>query len=492
MSPPRFNSPSPPTHRIQTPSSSLRMCKTKMATQATEPSPVTRPERTHRAQPQPHSSSSSSLPPSRTQRSNPAESTRTQKPHRLTTASASASGEASTSTASSAAPYTSGSSYKFSSGTSISSRTSLSSLRESLPENPNIYNFKEICSATNNFLAKRYSPSSSTPSWRCDLRGKDVIVFQKKFWRKIEMSELQERFSVICRSHHSSIIKLLGASISGDHIYLVYDFMNGANLADCLRNPRNPDFTVLSTWISRMQIATDLAHGLDYIHNQTGLSINFVHNHIKSSSVIVTEPSFNARICHFGAAQLCGEIDENDDRKPSKSMPKGEITEFSETEVLETKEPNLRRSNSRRTQFEGVMGYMSPEYQASGVATQEADVYAFGVVILELLSGDEPLKYRFDRSKREFVKTSLIDSAMAAGDGGRLRTWIDKRLKDSFPVDVAEKLTRLALDCVHVDPNERPNMGRVAGKISKLYLASKKWSDNLSVPTEISVSLAPR
>ena len=53
-----------------------------------------------------------------------------------------------------------------------------------------------------------------------------------------------------------------------------------------------------------MQIAADLANGVDYIHNDAG---NFVHNHIKSSSVIVTEPCFNAKICHFGTSELCGE-----------------------------------------------------------------------------------------------------------------------------------------------------------------------------------------
>ncbi|KAF3447720.1 hypothetical protein FNV43_RR08423 [Rhamnella rubrinervis] len=74
----------------------------------------------------------------------------------------------------SSAQYASTSSYKLSSGTSFSSRTSLSSLRDSLPETPHIYDFNEICSATTNFLAKRYaSSSSSTLSWRCTLRGKD-------------------------------------------------------------------------------------------------------------------------------------------------------------------------------------------------------------------------------------------------------------------------------------------------------------------------------
>lgn len=141
---------------------------------------------------------------------------------------------------------------------------------------------------------------------------------------------------------------------------------------------------------------------------------------------------------------------------------------------------------------------MAPEFQASGVATQKSDTYAFGVVILELLSGEEPLKFKYDEKTREFFRTSVIETARDAvddgGDGsvqGKLRKWVDQRLKDSFPVDVAEKLTRVALECVHVDPDKRPNMGRVAGKISKFYLKSRIWSDSIKIP-DITVSLAPR
>ncbi|KAH7542664.1 lysM domain receptor-like kinase 3 [Ziziphus jujuba] len=458
------------------------MCKSKMAIDAAQPSPTTR-----------------------TSRSQPTQSPRNQGPQRPTFASSSSSVEPPSTSNTSSAQYTSTSNYKLSSDTSSSSRTSLSSLRESLPETPHIYDFNEICSATNNFLAKRFaSASSSTPSWRCTLRGKDVIVFQRKFRRKTETSELRALLSLICRSHHSSIVKILGASVSGDHIYLVYEFIYGANLADCLRNQRNPNFTVLSTWMSRMQIAADLAHGLDYIHNKTGLSINLVHNHIKSSSVVVTEPLFNAKICHFGAAQLCGESIGSEERKPF-STGKGKIGEISEeSDESDLKESKLKRSDSRKMQFEGVRGYMSPEYQRTGEATQKSDVYAFGVVILELLSGEEPFRFKFDKTKRDFIRMSVIESAKSAifgdGDGGggggpvegRFRYWVDRRLKDSYPVEVAQKLTRVALECVHVDPDQRPNMGRVAGKISKLYLSSKTWSDNVKVPTEISVSLAPR
>ena len=142
---------------------------------------------------------------------------------------------------------------------------------------------------------------------------------------------------------------------------------------------------------------------------------------------------------------------------------------------------------------------MAPEFQVSGIVTQKCDVYAFGVVILELLSGEEPLKYKYDKTKGDFVKTSVIETAIATIDdvvvddiSGRLRKWVDRRLSDSFPVDVAEKLIRLAIDCVHVEPDKRPNMTRVAGKISKLYLESRIWSDNVRMPSGISVSLAPR
>lgn len=381
---------------------------------------------------------------------------------------------------------------------------SFSTLHESLPESPRIYDFSQINAATNNFLNKQYSAASSTPSWRCTLHGKDVLIFQRKFQRQIELQDLKHRFHKISRSHHMSIIKLLGASFSGEYLYLVYDFVNGASLADCLRNSRSPNFTVLSTWISRMQVATDLAHGLDYIHNKSGLNMSLTHNHIKSSSIVVTEPSFNARICHFGAAQLCNEDDWNniEGEKPSDSRMKAEL-----------KDKRLQKLKSGKLQIKGARGYMAPEYKSTGVATPMTDVYAFGVVILELLSGEEPLKFEFDKIEGNFVRVSLIESAMAVIEGdddeesrsragkissafgveGRLRRWVDHRLNDSFPVHVAEKVARLAIQCVHVDPCKRPNMARVASKISKLYLESRIWSDSVAIPANVSVSLlAPR
>ncbi|XP_022863648.1 lysM domain receptor-like kinase 3 isoform X2 [Olea europaea var. sylvestris] len=362
--------------------------------------------------------------------------------------------------------------YKDSWQSSLSSRTSLSSLRESvLAEQPHIYDFSEISAATRNFLLKPSTSSSSSTSWRCSVRNQDVIVFQRKFRRQLDTQQLIGHLSVICKSHHSSLVRLKGVSISGNYIYLVYDYISGASLADCLRNVKNPNFTVLSSWISRIQIASDVAHGLDYVHNSTGLGFEFVHNHIKSSSVIVTETSLNAKICHFGTAELCGEI------------------------VRETgKLKELKRSDSKMNKFEGTRGYMAPEFQISGIATQKCDVYAFGVVVLELLSGMEALSYRVDEETGAYVRTSVVEVARQAAESGYggIRKWVDRRLKDSFPVEVVEKLTRLALDCVADDPGTRPDMGQVAGRISQMFLESQKWAEKMGVLTDLTVSLAPR
>lgn len=288
------------------------------------------------------------------------------------------------------------------------------------------------------------------------------------------MPELQRKLGLISRSHHNSLCKLIGVSVSGNYIYLAYEYVVGVNLLQCLRNPRNPNFTVLSKWLSRVQIATDVAHGLDYIHNCCGMDSDFVHNHIKCSSIIVTEPNLNAKICHFGTAELCGEI-------PDRTATR------------------LDKLGSGQLKFEGTRGYMAPEFQVSGTPTKQTDVYAFGVVLLELFSGRELLKYSVDEDTGGFTRVSLIETAREAlaGDGsrggfGKLRQWVDKRLRDSYPVEVAKKMVRLALDCIDEDPKKRPDMARIVGSVSRMYLESKSWADQMLMPEDISVSFAPR
>ncbi|XXG84848.1 hypothetical protein AAC387_Pa11g0066 [Persea americana] len=361
-----------------------------------------------------------------------------------------------------------------SSSTSSASVVSLSTLRSSLPENP-LYSFSEISSATNNFRSNRLSSSSS--AFRCSLRGRQVAVFQRRISRQLD---LQRVLSSLCKCHHSSIADLIGASLSGGNIYLVYEFIAGASLSACLRHPQNPAYTVLSTWISRVQVAADLADGLLYIHRNSGIGGDrgLIHNHLKSSSVIVADPSLNAKICYFGAAELTGELPDDRIRDSGEIRP--------------DPGPALARSGSLKMKVKGKRGYMAPELLTAGTLSQKADVYAFGVVLLEILSGEEPLKYRFDEMRGEYERVSLIERAAEAEEERGLRRWIDRRLRDSFPIDVAERMTRVALECVQEEPEKRPDMEAVAGVVSRLYLESKGWAEKMRVPTDFSVSMAPR
>ncbi|OMO95695.1 hypothetical protein CCACVL1_05309 [Corchorus capsularis] len=137
---------------------------------------------------------------------------------------------------------------------------------------------------------------------------------------------------------------------------------------------------------------------------------------------------------------------------------------------------------------------MAPELQFSGLVTQKCDVYAYGVVVLELLSGQEALKFFVDEGNGGYKRLSVIDTAReaAAGGSGGVRRWVDRRLKDSYHVEVAEKMVLLALECVEEDPAKRPDMSKIVGQVSKLYLESKNWADKIGLPTDISVSMAPR
>lgn len=196
-------------------------------------------------------------------------------------------------------------------------------------------------------------------------------------------------------------------------------------------------------------------------------------------------------ICHFGAAFLAGDV-------PAEAS---------------TSLNTLQRLDSRLKKIDGTRGYLAPEVIAGGDVSRRSDVFALGVLLLELISGEVPVKLKFDRVSKEYRSTSLIETAREVfGEAGseekgtqstaelelvegrrlRIRQWVDSRLKDSFPVEVVEKLMGIALRCLDVEAERRPNMTWVEGKISMLFLNSKVWAETVRPPVDFSVSLAPR
>lgn len=330
-----------------------------------------------------------------------------------------------------------------------SGRASLAAARASLPDPPVLYPFQELAAATNSFLAKRAGGAASAAAyWRCSLRGRDAALFQlprRPGAAAVDAAALAR----VGRYHHTSLARLLGACPAGAHLYLAYELPPGAaTLAACLRGPRNPSFTALRSWVSRLQVAADVAQGLEYVHHHASA----VHGRVSAFAVIVSDPGLRARLTHFGAAELAAPADAREVAHSPYAAPGSSGSEPS----------------------------------------READVYAFGVLLLELLSGEEPEKYRFDRGTKEFQRVSVVETAAAAAAEGGVRNWVDRRLGDSFPVSAAERLVEVALRCAAFDLEDRPDMMWVAGKVSKVYLESRVWEQKLQVPTEFSVSVAPR
>lgn len=354
---------------------------------------------------------------------------------------------------------------------SSSAASSLQALKDSLPDLPLLLTFAELAAATKNFSpAHRLAPGSSN-SFRCALRGHPAAVFRRALRR--DPAEVSARLAVLGHCHHAAIARLYGAAASPDGaLFLAYELVPGAApLSSLLRGANNPSFTPLASWHSRLRLAADACDALSYVHLQAGT----VHNRLSSSSVLVCGqgPLLRAKLAHFGSADLAGELpDDGDD-----------------------KEARHRRTGSRGRRIEGTRGYMAPELIAGGSPTRCSDVFALGVLLLELVSGQEPVRYEFNKATKDYERTSLIDSASAAsaaGGGEGMRQWVDRRLKDSFPVDAAEALTTLALQCVSKDPAARPEMSWVAAKVSKLFLEAQDWADKFRIPTDISISMAPR
>uniref|UniRef100_A0A0E0K6Z3 Protein kinase domain-containing protein n=1 Tax=Oryza punctata TaxID=4537 RepID=A0A0E0K6Z3_ORYPU len=314
-----------------------------------------------------------------------------------------------------ATQYSTSSSTTTATATSSSTAASLQALRDSLPDLPLLLTFHELATATANFSSShRLAAAPNSSSFRS------------------------------------------------------YELLPDASpLSALLRNPNNPSFTPLASWQSRLKIAADVSDALHYVH----LQADTVHNRLSASTVLVCGegPHLRAKIAHFGAADLAGELPETD---------KGE---------------------RRGRRIEGTRGYMAPELIAGGAPSRRSDVYSLGVVLLELVSGQEPVRYEYNKATGEYERTSLIESAEAAaaaaeeeGGGEAMRRWVDRRLRDSFPVDAAEAMTTLALRCVAKDAAARPEMSWVAAKVSKLFLEAQDWADKFRIPTDISISIAPR
>lgn len=245
-------------------------------------------------------------------------------------------------------------------------------------------------------------------------------------------------------------VRLIGVCVHNfDHLFLVFEYADNGSLSDCLHSQvAHPSSTYSRTtgllpWTTRIQIALDIASGLEYIHNYTNPS--FVHKDVKSSNILL-DADWHAKVANFGMA------------KPATIFPSG---------------PMLTNN------IVGTQGYMAPEYLEHGLVTTKADVYSFGVVLLELLTGEEAIlrnkHFTGCQTLTSAVATIFKEKELEPNQKRELQTWMDPRLQEAYPRDAAFDVALLANACVATDLSLRPSMKEITFLLSNVLAATMEW-----------------
>ncbi|XP_047938586.1 putative serine/threonine-protein kinase-like protein CCR3 [Salvia hispanica] len=292
--------------------------------------------------------------------------------------------------------------------------------------------FSDLAEATRNFAAEnRIGAGSFGVVYRGKLpNGREVAIKRsesgskaKKFQEK--ENAFESEISFLSRLHHKHLVKLVGYCEEKEERLLVYDFMKNGALYDHLHSKSNVEksSSVINSWRMRIKIALDAARGVEYLHSYAVPPI--IHRDIKSSNILL-DASWTARVSDFGLS-LMGPEDERDYR-PMKAA--------------------------------GTVGYIDPEYYGLNVLTVKSDVYGFGVVLLELLTGKRAI---FKNADEGGAPVSVVDYAVPAIMAGEVGRILDRRVgaAEVNEMEAVELVAYTARHCVHLEGKDRPSMSDI-------------------------------
>ncbi|XP_014494346.1 receptor-like serine/threonine-protein kinase NCRK [Vigna radiata var. radiata] len=254
--------------------------------------------------------------------------------------------------------------------------------------------------------------------------GSDVAVKRLKDQGGPEAdSAFFKEIELLSRLHHCHLVPLLGycSELKGKHVQrlLVFDYMANGNLRDCLDGISGKHID----WATRVMIALGAAKGLEYLHEAAAPRI--LHRDVKSTNILLDE-NWQAKITDLGMA---------------KNLRSDDL-------------PSCSNSPAR---MQGTFGYFAPEYAIVGRASLESDVFSFGVVLLELISGRQPIH------KSTGKEESLVIWATPRLQDSRrvIMELVDPQLKGNFPEEEVQVMAYLAKECLLLDPDTRPTMSEV-------------------------------
>ncbi|KAM1407257.1 hypothetical protein ACFXTH_001841 [Malus domestica] len=277
----------------------------------------------------------------------------------------------------------------------------------------------DILEATNNFCKTNIIGDGGFGTvYKATLSdGKTVAVKKLSEYKTQGHREFIAEMETLGKVNHQNLVPLLGYCSLGEEKLLVYEYMVNGSLDIWLRN-RTGDLEVLD-WDRRFKIAMGAARGLAFLHH--GFSPHIIHRDIKASNILLNE-DFEPKVADFGLARLISAC---------------------ETHIS--------------TDIAGTFGYIPPEYGQSGRSTTKGDVYSFGVILLELVTGKEPTGPDFKDL-----------------EGGNLVGWVFQMMKKGKAADVLDpvvldadskrrmvQVLKIACVCLSDNPAQRPTMLQV-------------------------------
>ncbi|MCD7471791.1 hypothetical protein HAX54_012459 [Datura stramonium] len=285
-----------------------------------------------------------------------------------------------------------------------------------------IFTFRQIKAATSNFDAANKLGEGGFGSVYKGTLADGTIIAVKQLSSKSRQGnrEFVNEIGMMSGLHHPNLVRLYGCCVERNQLLLVYEYMENNNLSHALFGPE--DCGPKLDWPTRQKICVGIAKGLAFLHEESPLKM--IHRDIKGTNVLL-DKDLNPKISDFGLAKL------HDEEK---------------THVT--------------TRVAGTIGYMAPEYALWGYLTHKADLYSFGVVVLELVAGKNNMKYHPDENY-----VCLLDWALVLQRKGKFLELVDPRLGSNYNKKEALRMIRVALRCTNPSPALRPNMSAVVNML---------------------------
>ncbi|XP_027353644.1 G-type lectin S-receptor-like serine/threonine-protein kinase At4g27290 [Abrus precatorius] len=285
------------------------------------------------------------------------------------------------------------------------------------------FDLATIINATNNFsIDNKLGEGGFGPVYKGTLlNGQEIAIKRLSKSSGQGSKEFKNEVILCAKLQHRNLVKVLGCCIEGEEKMLLYEYMPNKSLDSFLFDSTQ---SKILDWPTRFNILCAIARGLLYLHQDSRLRI--IHRDLKASNILL-DNSMNPKISDFGLARLCG---------------------------ADQVEGNTNR-------IVGTYGYMAPEYAIDGIFSIKSDVFSYGVLLLEIVSGKKNKTLTYE--DRDY---NLTGHAWRLWKEGTPEQLIDGCLVDSCNITEVVRCIQVGLLCLQHHPNDRPNMTSVVVMLS--------------------------